>query len=150
MEDVNDVNNPEQENDTSHDDATVILPPREEKPAEEPAVEPEPEPVIEPEPEPEPVVEEKPVEPISMSSQPKVEEPIQMDSPPPITPEIVGVEQGGGKKKWIIIAVVAVILLCCCCLVAAVALSWEDIADAVEDMIFQVGPALARLQTLTA
>ena len=73
-----------------------------------------------------------------------------MDSTPPITPELVGAEGNNGKKKWIIIAVVVVLLLCCCCLVAAVALSWDGIVDAVEDIMFQVGPGLAWLQTLAA
>ena len=105
---------------------------------------PEPEPVLEP------VIEEESVEPISMSSRSKVEEPIQMDSPAPIIPEVVGNEPNSSKKKWIIIAVVVAVLLCCCCLIVAVAMSWEGIYDAIEDIMFQVGPALAQLQTLIA
>ena len=74
--------------------------------------------------------------------------PVQMDSPSFSPPE--GTGEGGNKKKWIIIAVVVVLLLCCCCLIVAVALSWEDIADALDDMLFQIGPGLAWLQSLTA
>ena len=146
MDDVNDTNKDEQEESTNHDDATVILPSRGKKSAKKTPVESKPE----PEPEPEPVVEENPVEPISMSPGSDAEEPIQMDSPPVLTGDVVATGEGGDKKKWIIIAVVVVLLLCCCCLVAAVALSWDGIIDAFESLTFQVGPGLAWLQAPTA
>ena len=98
MEDVNDINNDKQE-DASHDDATVILPSRGQQSAQPPAQPPAVE--QEPEPQPEPVFEEKPVEPIYMSSESKIKESIPMDSPSPIIPEIVGSEKNTSKKKLI-------------------------------------------------